>query len=87
MSLLADLVMRGCSYEFAMVAAKHEHLYDGDMEAFVRRVERIESQDEPGFDRGGGQGGYDQGRGIRIAEGDYEGDVLTYFGHDHWDDC
>lgn len=73
--------------EFAMIAARHEHLYDGDLEAFIQTVELIESEDEPGFSCGHDQGGYDQGRGIKIAEADYEGDVLTWYGHDHWDDC
>jgi hypothetical protein len=88
MSLLADLVMRGCSYEFALEAKKYEHLFDGDLEEFIEKVqamERVEACHQS--DGCEGYGAYEQGRGVKIAERDYDGDALTWYGHDHWDDC
>ncbi len=71
MSLLADLVMRGCSDE-------------ADMEE-NQTIDGVELYRED--DGSVGYGAYEHGRGVKIAERDYEGDALTWYGHDHWDDC
>jgi hypothetical protein len=75
MSILADLDMRGCSYE-------------SDMEGRIEVDQTIDGVELYLEDDGSvGYGAYEHGRGVKIAERDYEGDALTWYGHDHWDDC
>ena len=88
MSLLAEMIRRGYSHDSAMGAKNDEHFQDDDMTERMEKEQEIDAVElYIQTDGSVGHGSYEQGRGIKIIERDYDGDALTWYGHQHWDDC
>ena len=88
MSLFADLIMREYSDQFAMKAMNAELSPDCEGTDRIEEMHAIDGADLYLEEDGSiGHGAYEQGRGVKIIEQDYDGEAMTWYGHEHWDDC
>lgn len=86
-----EMIKAGCSPSFTKMAMQYSPMYNNDIEFFIQEVEemlrvprtaqRIDTGDSDYSDAGCYQAAMDLG--VRIAERDYTGDLLTYYGYEY----